>query len=323
MTKAIGLFSGGLDSILAASLIREQGIDVELLIFASPFFNTLKDECFAAKSARDNGFKYRIIDLGLAYLDIIKSPKYGLGKNLNPCVDCKIMMLRIAREEMKKTGSDFVFTGEVLGQRPKSQQMYSLKDIRDDSNLDGYLLRPLSAKLMPESEPEKLGIVNREKLLDIHGRSRKRQIELSKKYGIKEYSTPAGGCLLTEGGYCKKLKDILDNGETDLNSILLLKVGRHFRYDKVKIIVGKNEEDNEKILELKSDSDIVLEVLDTGSPITIVRCSNPCEDVLNIAASLTARYADVKSYPVKVSVGSKFIIVDKEIDLEELEKIRI
>lgn len=320
MVKAIGLFSGGLDSILAARLLQEQGIDVEVLIFGSYFFNQSGD-CFAVKVAEKNNVPYKFIDLGEEYHEMVKNPEHGYGKNLNPCIDCKIFMLRKAKEYAEKNGADFVFTGEVLGQRPKSQHKGALITIEEEADLKGKLLRPLSAKWLQETEPEKKGLVDREKLLKINGRQRKKQLALAEKYGIKDFSTPAGGCLLTEPGYCNKLKDIIDNKQDDDNNIKLLRLGRHFRKGKAKIIVGKNQEDNENILSLKKEGDLIFEVEDVPGPTTILRGDNS-EDIIKIAAQITARYSKAKKYPVNVKYGDKSLEV-KKISEEEIEELRI
>jgi tRNA-uridine 2-sulfurtransferase len=325
MAKAIGLLSGGLDSIIAAKLIQNQGIEVEVIIFASPFFNQKKEDSIAIKAAKANNIPFKVIDLGLDYLNIVKSPKHGYGKNLNPCIDCKILMLKKAKEYMEKTKADFVFTGEVLGQRPKSQHRQALDTISEESGLKDRLLRPLSAKFLPETYPEKEGIIDRNKLLDISGRQRKKQIELARELKIKDFSSPAGGCLLTEQGYCSKLKDLIENTKKPkINDIQLLKIGRHFRYDKNKIIVGKNKEENETILKLKNSSDIIFEAKDYVGPTTILQ-GKSSKKTIELTAGITAKYSDAEGNSVKIKYGKdlgKEITVNKLKD-EELEKLRI
>lgn len=321
MVKAIGLFSGGLDSIIAAKVLQKQGIDVEVLIFASPFFNRAKEECFAVKSAKMHDVPYKFVDLGMEFVDMVRNPVHGYGKHMNPCIDCKIFMLRKAKEYADKVKADFVFTGEVLGQRPKSQHKGALLIIEEDSGLKGRLLRPLCAKWMPETEVEKKGLVDRSKLLDIQGRQRKKQIELAKGYGIKEYSTPAGGCLLTEGDYSRKLRGLIDIKEPTENDIDLLKNGRAFRVKDCIVIVGKNQQDNEALERLKLDDDIMMEAVDVGSPLTLVR--GPYDDeVISVAACLTARYSDSKSEKTKVKYDDKEISVPR-LDDKKIEKIRM
>ncbi|MBN2112212.1 hypothetical protein JW707_03885, partial [Candidatus Woesearchaeota archaeon] len=221
--KCIALFSGGLDSVLAVKLIEKQGIDVTALNFTSPFFSSEK----AVKSAKANRIKLRIINLGSGYLKTVKSPKYGHGRAINPCIDCKIHMLKKAKKYAKKIGAKFIIIGFVKGQRPMSQHMGALRIIEKESGLKGKLLMPLSAKLLPETEAEKKGWVDREKLLDLEGRGRKRQIELARKMKIKEYPSPAGGCLLCEVNFSRKLRDLIKHKKNITeNDAELLKYGR-------------------------------------------------------------------------------------------------
>jgi len=320
MKKAIGLFSGGLDSTIAAKLIQREGIDVEVLIFSSPFFNVGGEKCFAVKAAKENKIPFKLIDLGLEYLEILRKPKHGFGKNLNPCIDCKILMLKKAKKYMEKVKAEFVFTGEVMGQRPKSQYKPALLTIEKESGLKGKLLRPLSAKLLEETDAEKKGLVDRSRLSGITGRQRKSQFKLRKTFDIKVFATPAGGCLLTQKDYCSKLKDLLDNKEDiSLNDLYLLKVGRHFRFNSGKIIVGRNKEDNDKLLELKSKDDLFFEAKDIKGPITLLQGIKTKKSI-ELAASLTARYSDAEKDKVVVLYDDKEIVVNK---IKELEKLRI
>ncbi len=323
--KAVGLFSGGLDSTLAAKLIQKQGIKVEVLILYSPFFNLDKKNCFAVKSAKENKIPFKLIDLGIDYMKIVKKPKHGYGKNLNPCIDCKIFMLKKAKKYADKIKAEFVFTGEVLNQRPKSQHRGALDIIANESGLKDRLLRPLSAKLLDVSLPEKKGVIDREKLLDINGKGRKRQIELAGKLGIKHYLTPSGGCLLTEKRYCDKLRDLLGNKNIKINDLYLLKKGRHFRIGKNKIIVGRDEKDNNEMMKLKNKSDLIFEVKDYVGPTTILQ-GKADKKIVELAASLTARYSDAEKDKVAVGYGKgkldKKIIV-KKINERRIDNIRI
>lgn len=324
-TTAIGLFSGGLDSIIAAKLIQNQGIDIAVLIFKSPFFN-YKENCFAIKAAEANKIPYKVIDLCINYLKIIKKPRYGHGKHMNPCIDCKILMLKIANLYMKKIKADFVFTGEVLDQRPKSQNKNALGIIAKESGLNDRLLRPLSAKILPITYPEKKSLINREKLLGIQGRQRAIQLELAKKFNITEFSTPSGGCLLTEHEYCQKLDDLLKNKKRpNIKDLLLLKLGRHFRFKKSKIIVGKNEKDNFEIKKLRQKSDLIFEPKVVMGPTTLLTGQKNKKSI-KLAASLTARYSDDKKENVSVKYGREKLdkeLFAKKITESELEKIRI
>ncbi|KPJ56776.1 hypothetical protein AMJ49_03835 [Parcubacteria bacterium DG_74_2] len=262
------LFSGGLDSILAVKILQNQGIKTTGITFKSYFFNAEQ----AKKSAKNLGIKSKIIDISKEHLKIIKSPKYGYGKTMNPCIDCRILMLKKAKKMMKKQNFDFVATGEVLGERPMTQNKKALDLVEKKSCLTNYLLRPLSAKLLKPTIPEKKGLINRKGLLDISGRSRKKQIALAKKWKIKDYPTPAGGCILTDPEFSKRLKKLLEifpkcNG----NDIELLKLGRHFWHNKTKIIVGRNDEENKKIKKLAKSRDILIEMKNYPGPLTLIR----------------------------------------------------
>ena len=268
MTKALVMFSGGLDSILAAKILEEQGIEVLCVNFKSYFF----DERLAVEMAKKFGFKLRVIDFSKEHLELVKNPKYGYGKAMNPCLDCHILMLKKLKEIMEKENFDFVATGEVLGERPMSQTKKALKIVEEESSLKGYLLRPLSAKLLEETIPEKKKLVDREKLFDIKGRSRKRQIELAKKFGIESYPTPAGGCLLTDLEFGKKLRELLKIfPNCDGNDIELLKNGRQFWLGKIKIVVGRNEEENLNLKKLARENDVLVELTNYPGPLTLIR----------------------------------------------------
>ena len=244
--KAVALLSGGLDSILAIRIIMEQGIECIGIYFSSPFWSDLKkEENLIKKISKENNFKLLIVPVEDDYIEMIKKPKYGWGKGLNPCIDCKIYMLKKAKNIMEELDASFIITGEVLGQRPMSQHRNALNSIEKQSELKGKILRPLSAKNLEPTDVEKDGTVDRAKLFDITGRTRKKQLELIKIFKINEYSSPAGGCLLTDKIFSKKLQDLFDNDKNiKMNDIILLKYGRHFRYNGNKIIVGRNQEEN-------------------------------------------------------------------------------
>ncbi len=297
---AIALFSGGLDSALAILLILKQNIEVTALTFLTHFGSEIKDRSSSGSDpypvSEKFGFKIILGHLGERFIDIVKSPKYGHGKNMNPCVDCHILMLKEARHYMNLVGADFVITGEVIGQRPKSQFRNMLRAVECDSGLEGYLIRPLSAKLLDETIPEKEGLVDRDRLEDINGRSRKRQMELANKFGLEDYPSPAGGCLLTDRSYSNRLKDLFEHTEkVDFNDLNLLRFGRHFRLDEyTKVIVGRREEDNEKIIKYAKKEHLMLEAVGTGSPI-VLYISTHGEDKLIDAAAITGRYCDDKA----------------------------
>ena len=248
MKKGILLFSGGLDSFIAHHVLKEQGVDLIPVRFSSAFFNP------SVKNFPKNA-EVKEIALGDDYLEIIKHPQHGYGKNLNPCIDCKMFLLKKAKELMPQLDVGFIVTGEVIGQRPKSQKKHIFNLMENETDLKGLILRPLSAKLMKETIPEENGWVDRSKLLDIQGRSRRKQLELAKEFGIDNYFTPAGGCLLTEKMYCEKLKDLMQHKE-DMTMLdcSYLKIGRHIRLsDKYKIVVARNKEESERIMEMKKD----------------------------------------------------------------------
>ena len=286
--KGLGLCSGGLDSILAGVLLKNQGIDVQWICFETPFFDAAK-----AKGASSlTGIPLIIENITQVYLKMLKNPKQGYGKYMNPCLDCHVLMFQCAGKLMPQIGADFLFSGEVLGQRPKSQTHSSLKYIEKNSGFQGYIVRPLSAKLMAQTIPEERGWVNREQLLDISGRGRKVQISLAQQWGITEYPNPAGGCLLTDFQYSTRLKDLFDKGPYhDDRDLYLLKWGRHFRLkDQYKIIVGRTEADNEHMHQyFKEDQDILLEISDIPGPSTLIPYG--CDqETLETAAKIAIAY---------------------------------
>jgi len=289
--KAIGLISGGLDSLLAAKLILDQGISVLGIKFVSPFCTCPKEGCL--NQAKELGFPLKVIPLREEFIRMLKAPKYGYGKNFNPCIDCRILIFSKAKEIMEEEKAEFIFTGEVLGERPMSQNRWAMRVIEKESGLEGLVLRPLSAKLLPPTRPEERGIVDREKLLTIRGRSRKPQMALAEKLGIKNYPTPAGGCLLTNKEFAQKVRDALNFGEETIFDMELLKIGRHFRLKSgAKVIVGRDEKENAFLSKIGKEGKI-LQVKDFPGPVTILRRSER-EDDLIIAARLCARYSDAR-----------------------------
>jgi hypothetical protein len=300
MITALGLCSGGLDSILAGILLKHQGVNVQWICFETPFFNAEK----AQKASDQTGIPLIIQNITRVYVEMLKSPNQGYGKNMNPCLDCHALMFKCAGEMIHQQKAHFLFSGEVIGQRPMSQTRPSMNYIAKHSGFKGYILRPLCAKLMDESIPEKNNWVDRNQLLNINGRSRKRQIELAKQFGIIDYPNPAGGCLLTDKKYSMRLRDLFDkdsyHNDRDLN---LLQWGRHFRLDDgCKIIVGRTQVDNEKIMTFYHfKSDIILDVVDYPSPIVLIPygChSNAVKQAAAIALSYT-RAPDDRSIRVK------------------------
>lgn len=300
---ALGLCSGGLDSMLAGLLLREQGIRVEWIAFETPFFSAAK----AKAASRQTGIPLIVRNITPVYVEMLKAPPAGYGKNMNPCMDCHTLMFRQAGDIMKKKGIDFVFSGEVLGQRPMSQTRTSLRYVEKHSGLTGRILRPLSARRLPETVPERDGLVDRERLLDLSGRSRKPQIALAKAYGITDYPAPAGGCLLTDPGYSRRLKDLFDNGHTlTENELELLKYGRHFRLESgAKIIVGRTRQDNRLISHhADPEKDTIIRMKAIPGP-TVIIPGGAGRETVSKAAAICAGYGKVPAdTPVDVSVST-------------------
>jgi tRNA-uridine 2-sulfurtransferase len=289
MTKAIGLFSGGLDSMLAAEVVRRQNIDVLAVTFETPFFSAKK----ARLAAQQINLPLRVQDITDVHLCMLKSPRYGYGKNMNPCIDCHTLMLNFTGKMMEETGADFIFTGEVLGQRPMSQGKQSLFVVAKNSGYADYILRPLSAQLLEPIKAEIEGRIDRSRLLSIQGRGRKQQMQLAVDFGIGSYAPPAGGCLLTDPIFAKRLRDLFSHqADKQIRDLELLKYGRHFRInDNCKVIVGRNNADNDALQALAQKEDLVLFMTDFPGPQVIVPYGAD-EEELSIAASLCVRYSD-------------------------------
>jgi tRNA U34 2-thiouridine synthase MnmA/TrmU len=299
--KAIVLLSGGLDSILATRLMMELGVEVVCVNYFIEFAVCGGGPTAAIKAAEMLGVPLKVFDITAEYLEVFKNPKHGYGANINPCIDCKIFMLRKARLYAEEVGASFLVTGEVLGERPMSQRKDALNIIEKQAGVRGLLLRPLTAKNLPPTVPETEGAVDREKLLDIRGRSRKPQMELAAKFGIKEYPQPSGGCLLTDPGFTKRVRDLISHNDLTLESLRLLKVGRHFRLsDKAKLVIGRDKRENDEIVKLLKNGDVCFRLKDHQGPFSIVR--GPAdEDLIHIAAEIVAYHTKLKGAPsVKV-----------------------
>jgi len=300
--KAVALLSGGLDSTLAVLVLLRQGIDVTAITFLTHFGCDITDSSSCSRdpmpAAKRFGFKVKLSHLADKFIEIVKNPAFGHGKNMNPCIDCRILMLREAKVFMDLIGADFLVTGEVLGQRPMSQRRECFPLVDREAGVEGLVLRPLSARLLPPTQAELKGLVDREALYDFKGRTRKPQMALATAFGLTDYPSPAGGCLLTEPAYAFRLRDLLRyNPSPELKELHLLRVGRHFRTSpECKIIVGRNEGENAKILGLATPGDILVKVEGVGSPTTIVTGRASGGDIMT-AASLTARYSDAKHLP--------------------------
>jgi hypothetical protein len=288
-TRALGLISGGLDSMLAARLLIEQGVAVTGIAYATPFFGTANAEA----AARRIGFPLIVRDITDTHLSMARNPPSGYGAHMNPCIDCHALMLRIAGEIMDAEGFDVLFTGEVLNERPMSQSLRSLNRVANLSGRRGWVLRPLSALRLEATIPEQDGRIDRARLLDLEGRSRRRQFELAARWGITEYPTPAGGCLLTDPNFSRRLRDLFEHGpEPDAHALALLKIGRQFRIrEGVKATVGKNDADNRALLALRAPADVVVRTHGVPGPVAVVGGMADEAD-LALVARICARYSD-------------------------------
>jgi tRNA U34 2-thiouridine synthase MnmA/TrmU len=326
--KAVSLFSGGLDSILATRLIVNQGIEVIAFNVKTPFCVSKKDGLSEAETAIVQlSVPLKVVTVDKDYIRMLRKPKYGYGKNINPCIDCKIFILKQAVKYAKEVGADFLFTGEVLGERPMSQHGPALRTIEKEAGLKDELLRPLSAKLLQETMAEQKGLVDRSRLMAISGRSRKPQFQLAKEFGITSYPSPAGGCLLTCEEYSKKLCDLFEHKKVVSGAdAVLLRFGRHFRVGKNKVVVGRNEAENKTLRVLKGKNDYFFELPDIVGPITLLQ-GVKTKEVILVAAQLTAFYSDAKIEKVKVNYGKdtldKSITVTRPTNRMKVDKLRV
>ena len=307
---AIALFSGGLDSVLAILLLLKQDIKVTALTFLTHFGCDLGDRSSCGSDpyqvAEKFGFSVKLMHLGEKFVDIVRDPKFGWGKNMNPCIDCRILMLNEAREFMEMSGAVFIVTGEVMGQRPMSQLKDKLFLTIKETGLQGKLLRPLSAKLLPPTDAELNGMVDRELLEGISGRGRKRQMEMAEEFGLDDYPSPASGCLLTDAAYSGRLRDLLSHSkQITFDDINLLRAGRHFRLNpQTKLVVGRYESDNKLIASCAQPEHIRLEAVEVGSPLTLL-IGDSNEESIEKAAAITARYSAArKESQVEITVTS-------------------
>jgi tRNA-specific 2-thiouridylase len=348
--KAIAMISGGLDSSLALAMVRAQGVEVKAITFYTGFCITetqrrkggRQDGSMppneALRAAADQEIEIEYIDIsGGAYLDMLLNPKYGYGANANPCVDCRIFMMRKAREVMEREGADFVFTGEVLGQRPKSQRRDTLWAIEKESGLKGRLVRPLSAKLLPPSIPEQEGILDRSRLGDLSGRGRTRQIAMAREIGLVEFPQPAGGCcFLTDESFSRKFFDILGQREAagqprriDRDDVVLMTTGRHFRLSPtVKLVVGRTEVENVTLDGYAGETRARVVARVHAGPVALVE-GQPTWEERQLAARIVARYGKGKDEKL-VEVewrdpdgGVEVLEVEPERDEARVESLRI
>jgi len=307
MPTAILLFSEGLDSHLAGLILKEQGIKIVAVKFITPFFGWKykeNPESFYEKVKALGFDEGLLVDVTEEYIEVLKKPEHGYGDYANPCVDCKIFMLKKAKKLMEELKTDFIATGEVLGQRPMSQNKNALELIERKAGVKGILLRPLSAKLLAETEPEKKGIIDREKLFDIFGRKRNTQFELAKKFKLKEIPTPSGGCLLTDPQIGERvLKVIKERRTLNYETSQLLVIGRHFLEEGLWIVLGRNKEENEKIRRIVQNKYRTY-TLDVPAPTAVIVEGNPPEEFIK---KLLIKYS--KKAKEKISKGEDVSLV--------------
>ncbi len=294
--KVVALLSGGLDSQLAVRMMQDRGFEVSAVAIKTPFcdFDCGRGCGFEIRErAEELGVDLKTVYLGDEYIEMLKKPKHGIGAGMNPCVDCRAMMFDAAKERMEEIGAEFVISGEVLGQRPMSQHRDAMRIIEKDSKLQGKIVRPLSGALLPETDAERDGLIRREDLGMIRGRSRRSQLRMAREYGIANPPNAGGGCLLTDKSFGRRAKDLFAHTQTPtINDVDLLKVGRHFRLgDNARLIVGRNHDENETIRALALPDDIVLEAADHVGPVSLVRGLDAGEHV-EFCASVTLRYSD-------------------------------
>lgn len=331
--KALALLSGGLDSTLAVKMMLDMGIEVEALNFTSPFCTCTgkssgcKSE--AVRVAQEFNIPIKVVHKGVDYLNIVRNPVHGYGKGVNPCVDCRIYLLRKAAEYMRECGADFIITGEVLGQRPMSQRRDTLRVIERESGLTGLLLRPLSAQHFDPTIPEKEGWVDRARLLAIKGRSRKDLFTLADDLDVKNYPCPAGGCLLTELSFVPKVKDVFDHSdELNLRDFRLLKIGRHFRIgERTKLIIGRNESDNNLLEDIRLPEEGALTWLDGNTPVGIIT-GVQSDALYELAARILLRYTRAEagsscSFELRVNSGQKQLQVTHDMSEAEVNSFLV
>jgi tRNA U34 2-thiouridine synthase MnmA/TrmU len=320
--KIVALLSGGLDSTLAIKTMQKQGFEVSAVAIKTPFcdFDCGRGCGFEIRERADDlGVNLKTVYLGDEYIEMLKHPKHGFGSGMNPCIDCRAMMFEAGKKHMEEIGAEFIISGEVLGQRPMSQFAPALKKIEKLSNLEGKIVRPLSAALLPATDPEKNGLIKRKDLGMIRGRSRKEQLQMAKEFGIEDPPNAGGGCLLTDPAFSLRAIDLFKHIETPTtNDIDLLKIGRHFRLDQdVKLVVGRNKNENEMMCALALPNDILLEAKEHVGPTTLLR-GNYIEKYIEFSAKITLRYSDApKNETGVVTVHKNEIVTEISVDRAE------
>lgn len=312
---ALALFSGGLDSLLSVKYMQRLGYRVVPIFFRTPFFGPDK----ALQAARANGIEIEVIDITPEHIAMLKAPRYGFGRAANPCIDCHGLMFRKAVELLPHYDAHFLISGEVLGQRPMSQRMDAMNAVGKLSGAKELLVRPLSQRLMPDTKPILEGWVDKAEMLDIQGRSRRRQEELAAELNVSEYHNPGGGCLLTEKGFGLRVHDLLRHEMLDARQAEFLRYGRHFRLDDTcKLVVGKTSADNQSLSELV-DQELVLKAEQGPGPIGVLLCSGePCEETLVLAASIVLRYTSKAPQQSAVLTGLNYHL-DRRVETSKID----
>ncbi len=321
--RALCLFSGGLDSQLVIRVLQEQGIETQAVVFRSLFFGAAQAEA----AARRLNIPVLVEEFTPTIVDLVRHPPHGFGAGLNPCIDCHIAMIRRAGELMSGQGCHVIATGEVLNQRPMSQNWKALDLIARESGLVDRLLRPLSAKLLPETELEKRGWIDRERLCALEGRSRRAQVVLAMKMGVLEYPQPAGGCLLTDPGYSRRLKDMKEHeGLDSAVDIARLRIGRHFRIGNARLVVGRDEGENAKLADLVRPKEFFLQAVNCPGPSGLLAAA-ATEAEIQRAAEICARYSDcpadgLAAIEVRTNAAKRVLEV-RPTPRDEVESLRI
>jgi len=323
--KAIALFSGGLDSTLAMKLIIDQGIEV-LAININTGFGSTKDRLEHMQSMCEQvGAELKIIDIQSEFLqDVLFDPKHGYGKHFNPCIDCHAKMFAVAKRVMDAEGASFLISGEVMGQRPMSQNKDALQTVLNESNCDGLLLRPMSAKLLAPTVAEQNGWVDREKLEGISGRSRDRQLEMVKEIGLDDFESPGGGCLLTDANFAKKMVDFIKYDKFEVKDIPVVKYGRHFRLeDGAKLVVGRNKEENGYLQEIDNDKFIHIKTVGLPGPHALLSKNTTQEDK-DVASKIVLTYCKTKAdTEYKLNLDGVEVFSTPFESKEEIQKLNI
>lgn len=298
--KGVGLISGGLDSTLAAKVMKDLGVDVHGVFFAMPW--GCCDKAYATAAAHSIGIKFITLQLDERYLEIVRKPRFGRGSAMNPCIDCRIHMFSRAAQYMRHIGADFVFTGEVLGQRPMSQRREAMRLIEEHTGLQGKLLRPLSAQFLDPTDAERDGLIDRDRLLALNGRSRKEQLSMAAEFDLDGYSSPAGGCLLTDTNFSRRIKDTFRYGYRNFRETISLKWGRHFRLSKdFKCIAGRDKAENDGLIRFAHPDDIIMQLPDNLGPTLILKGPDPDAQLLARCAGIIQRFSKYKDQsPVEV-----------------------